>query len=271
MSGRTSMVASLGWSLCAALCPAQEPAGDAAVEPSRDELVEHLATEGVVVDLEQATITIDALVNVPMDPLEYLLIHPRGKNHEALFISEVKPSLLNTAFLLLGFEPGENASYEPIEPPPTQEEVAAGADWVKIFPPVGMPVWITVSWAVGEEGEKKAVAVDDLILDMTTGKAVEDHEWIFLGGRMAPLYRGEPPVFVADFEGNVMSLCYLTPQNHLVTMKHERARDDQIWWRTELCPDPETRVELRFHKTKPALVVEREKRLAGAADDRADK
>ncbi len=35
---------------------------------------------------------------------------------------------------------------------------------------------------------------------------------------MAKLYKNEPEVFVADFEGNLVSVCYLTPDNHLGTM-----------------------------------------------------
>jgi hypothetical protein len=234
-----------------------------------------LRKEGIDVDLEAGTITIETTVNRPADPLEYLLIHKRGKSHEALFVTDVKPSLLNTAFLLLGYEQGKNASYKPIEPPPTEEEVAKGAEWVEVFPPEGMPLYITATWTPevdGEKGEesekgdkdekdekaaKKTALAEDLIRDLTTGESVQGSEWIFLGGRMAAMYRNEPPVFVADFEGNLVSICYLAPANHLATMKQERARDDQNWWVTDLCPPPDTKVTLRFHKDPPKALAER--------------
>ena len=49
--------------------------------------------------------------------------------------------------------------------------------------------------------------------------------------------------------------------HHLVTMKHERARDDMIWWRTDSCPPPGRELVLTFHRNKPKVVEEREKRL----------
>lgn len=267
MSTRVGVCGILFGLLIVAAPRAQED--PAAVAPevvqAQEGVLAQLAEAGIEVDLDAGTVSIPAEVNVVMDPLEYVLIYRRGKKHEALFITDVKPSLLNTAFLLLGFEAGTNATYEPIEPAPTPEEVAAGADWVKVFPPEGMPLWMTAAWKQASEGGEQTeheAAVADLVLDLVTEQPLQDHEWIYLGGRMAPLYRSEPPVFVADFEGNLMSLCYLEPPNHLVTMKHERARDDQVWWRTELSPEPGTPVVLTFHKDKPELVTEREQRLA---------
>ncbi len=143
---------------------------------------------------------------------------------------------------------------------PAVEEVEAGADWVDVFPPKGMPLFITVSWTDDEE-KTHHMPIEDLILDMTTGKALDAMEWIFLGGRMAPIYRGEPPVFVADYEGNLVSICYLEPSNHLATMKHERARDDMIWWRVDDCPPPGSELKLTFHRNKPKVVEDRERRL----------
>lgn len=240
-------------------------------KPAVEPLLAMLRKQGVEVDLEAKTVTIDAVVNRPADPLEYLLIHKRGKSHEALFVTEVKPSLLNSGLLLLGFEEGKNASYKPIDPPPTEEEVAKGADWVEIFPPEGMRMFITATWKPeaaekgGEEGatpketEEQTVLVEDLILDMSTRKTVLDSEWIFLGGRMAAMYRNEPEVFIADFEGNLVSICYLSPENHLATMKHENARDDQNWWISDLCPPPGTAVKVCFHRDMPKGLAERKK------------
>ncbi len=250
-------LAALLW--CSAPCVAQEKEAD--VQKAKETLLEHLAKEGVKVDLEAKTVSVPAVMNEPQDPLEYLLIHRRGKAHEAVFVTEAKPSLINSAFLLLGLEPGKNASYKPIEPPPTEEEVAAGADWVKVFPPEGTRLWISAKWKAQGETPANEVVVEDLIVDLTSRELLDDTEWIFLGGRMAPLYKNEPPVFVADFEGNLVSICYLSPANHLATMKHERARDDQNWWMSKICPPPGTEVHVVFHLTKPKIMTKREKRL----------
>src|SRR5262252_6442978 len=78
-----------------------------------------LADEHIAVDAKAQTITIQAVMNQPPDPIEYLLIHKRGKRHEAVFITNSKPSVLNAAFLLLGFAPGKNATAKEKSPPPT--------------------------------------------------------------------------------------------------------------------------------------------------------
>lgn len=241
-----------------------EPAAAEASTP--EELVAQLAKEGIAVDLRAKTITISTVVNVEMDPIEYALINERGKVHEALLVTEVKPSSLNAAFLLLGYVPGKNARTELIEPQPTEGEVAQGAEWLRVFPPEGMPFYMVASW--GEGADRHTVPIEDLILDLVTEKPLENQEWLYLGGRTASIYRGDPPVFVADLEGNLVSVCYLQPANHLATMKHERARDDQVWWRTELCPKPGTKVELRICREKPPEVIAREKKLQGAAPEK---
>ncbi len=254
---------------CLCLCvllvaaPAAQVDPPQALEAQRQQLLEQLAEGGVRVDLEQQTIRVAAEVVRVGDPLEYFLIHRQGKSHEALFVTEVKPSLLNSAFLLLGFENGSNAEVVPVEPPPSEAEIEAGARVFDVVPPKGQPLWITVSW---QDGERRVEhSADELIVDLTTDAALAEGEWIYLGGRLAALYRGDPPVFVADYEGNLISICYLMPANHLATLRHARADDDQNWWRTELCPPVGTAVEICFRRQPPAE-ANREPAPAAEAD-----
>ena len=223
-----------------------------------------LADEHIAVDAKAQTITIQAVMNQPPDPIEYLLIHKRGKRHEAVFITNSKPSVLNAAFLLLGFAPGKNATAKEKSPPPTLEEIEKGADPMIVTPPQGQQFWITVSWK-DAAGKPVEYCVEDLLVDLQAEDVVKNNEWIYLGGRMAQLYKNEPEVFVADFEGNIISSCYMSPDNHLATMRHERARSDQNWWITKKCPEPGTEVEIVFWKQKPKIVVEREQRLKDEA------
>lgn len=266
--------------LVAAIC--QQPPPDAPPPPDAAaaqqvlaEVLQQFQKEGVEFDAKAQTVTIPAVVNRSQDPIEYLLIHRRGKRHEAMFWTRTKPSVLNAALLMLGLEPGKNASYVEKDPPPTLAEIEAGADPIVITPPSGTPLWMTVKWQ-DADGKLVEHCVEDLLLDLTTQQPVVDATWVYLGGRMAQLYRGEPEVFVADFEGNLVSVCYLTPDNHLGTMVHKNARDDQNWWITSLMPEPETEVSFVFHRQEPALHkawrerLQREKEKA-AADKPADK
>lgn len=241
-----------------------------AAAEARAELVRFLAEQGVHVDLDKRTIRIAARAIRPADPLEYLLIHRRGKSHEALLVTEVKPSVLNSAFLLLGYRKGKNARAEEIQPPPTPEQIEAGAPWLRVYPPQGEEVYLVVSWK-GPDGEIVRRPAEDLVLDMTTGAPVADLAWIYLGGQMAPLYRGEKPVFVADYEGNLVSTCYMHPANHLITIRHRRGPDDQNWWVTDLAPPPGTEVEVTFFRDPPRPVQRRRASRAAGKTERAGK
>ncbi|MCY2956534.1 MAG: YdjY domain-containing protein [Planctomycetota bacterium] len=225
---------------------------------------QQFAAEGIVVDAKAQTVTIKATMNQPPDPIEYLLIHKKGKRHEALFITGSKPSVLNAALLLLGLKPGKNASVREKNPPPTLEEIERGVDPVIVTPPQGDELFLTVRW---QDAAGKAVeyCIEDLLVDLQAQDVMQAGGWIFLGGRMAQLYKNEPEVFIADFEGNLISICYLSPDNHLATLRHERARDDQNWWFTKFCPDSGTEVEIVFWKQKPQILLDRDKRLAELA------
>lgn len=234
-----------------------------------DELKKQLQQEGITYDAATGTVAVKAVVNQPQDPIEYLLIHRKGKRHEAMFVTKCKPSVLNAALLLLGLKAGTNASYKEKDPAPTLEEVQNGADPVVVTPPKGEPFWMTVRWKNGEDtatGKAPIVehCVEDLILDRTTGLPIVDCSWVYLGGRLAQLYRDEPEVFIADFEGNLISTCYMAPDNHLGTVVHAQARDDQNWWLTNLVPAPDTEVEFVFHARMPKVHEERLQRLAKA-------
>lgn len=225
-------------------------------------LVEALTEAGVELDAKLGTVTIECEMGRPVDALEYVLIHRKGKSHEALVVTDVIPSLLNAGLIALGFENGKNAWVEEIEPAPTLEEVQAGAEWMIVHPPEGESIYMTVSWEY--DGQKHVdVPIGSLLLDLTTGEPLADHEWIFLGGNMAPLLRGDDPVFMADYQGNLVSSCYMFPHNHLVTVVHERGNSDQNWWLVrELCPPAGTPMKMTFHRHKPASVEAREAVLA---------
>lgn len=254
-----------------AACTAQEqkpepkPTPDAAAVVAQ--VLQQLKDEHIAIDLKAKTVTIDAVMNQPPDPIEYLLIHRRGKMHEAIFFTMTKPSVLNAALLMLGFEPGKNATYEEKKPAPTLEEIEKGADPIIVHPPSGMQIWMTAHWQ-DKDGKQHDKCIDDLILNLRTQKPVRDASWYFLGGMMASIYKNEPPVFVADYEGNLASTCYMSPENHLVTMAHADARDQNCWWITDQCPEPGTEVKFVFHREKPKLYIEREARLAKEPPDK---
>ena len=254
----------------------QEPQQPADPKQVLDEVLAQFKKEGIELDSKAQTVTITATANEPQNEIEYLLIHRRGKKHEAIFVTRSKPSVLNAALLMLGLQPGQNATYTEKQPPPTLEEIEKGADPIIITPPKGMQFWMTVRWKT-PEGKQEQYCVEDLVMDLSTQEAVVDCSWIYLGGRMARIYKNEPEVYVADMEGNLVSTCYMSPDNHLATMVHKDARDQQNWWFTNKMPPHDTEVQFVFHRVEPDLHKERQKRLnaaqekAGKKDEKKDK
>ncbi len=234
------------------------------------QVLQQFKKEGIELDAKAETVTIKAVVNEPQDPLEYLLIHRKGKKHEAMFYTKSKPSVLNAALLMLGMQPGQNAKAEEIKPAPSIEEIEKGAETVKVTPPKGMTLWMTAKWTT-PEGKAVEYCIEDLLLDLSTQKPVVDCTWVFLGGRMAKFYKDEPEVFAADMEGNLVSTCYMYPENQLLTIAHKAGNDQHNWWLTDRVPPPETEVEFVFHKKEPKIHIEREKRVQKEAAEEAKK
>lgn len=259
---RVLLVSLLSFASLKAQDPQKPAVPPAAPDPQKvlAEVLQQFQKEGIVLDSKAQTVSVPAMVNHPQDPIEYLLIHKKGKRHEAVFVTKSKPSVLNAALLMLGMQPGKNASYVEKDPAPTLEEVQKGADPIIVTPPQGMPFWMTVRWKT-PEGKQEEYCVEDMVLDLGRQKPLANCAWVYLGGRMAKIYKDDPEVYIADFEGNLISICYLSPDNHLATMVHDNARDDQNWWTTTLLPPPETEVQFVFHRLMPPLHVEREKRL----------
>jgi len=246
--------------------PGKKPAAQTP-EQLLAEMMKSFADEKIVFDRKAHTVSIPVVTNEPQDPIEYLLIHRKGKRHEAIFFTLCKPSVLNGALLLLGLSRGKNATVTEKDPLPTIEEIEAGAETVIVTAPEGKPFWMTVKWKT-PQGEEVEHCVEDLLLDLTTQEPVGECRWVYLGGRMARIYKNDPEVYVADYEGNLVSICYLMPDNHLATMVHDRARDDQNWWLTNKMPEPGTEAQLVFHRDAPKLHKEREQRLARAAKEK---
>ena len=209
---------------------------DPTKKSAREVLTELLAKEGITIDSEGKRVLCEGKITVTKDFLEFVAIGPNGKKHEALVTLRCRGSSLNAALLALGIEPGKNADFVEIVPQPTREEYEAGAPLDRLIAPTGPELSLTVSWH--DENEKLiAKPVEALIIDITTEKALENARWIFFKSLVAPIEKGKPPVFVADFEGNFISTYYAKPDSHMITIVHERARDDQNWYaNTEALP-----------------------------------
>ncbi len=231
--------------------PSPKPAKQTGTSSALEQLKKLLAKDGVDLDLKKKQVSVEGKIRIVDDFLEYVLTGPRGKTHETLVVVPSKGSSINAALLALGLKPGTNCKSVPILPKPTEKEYREGAPMNRLIPPKSAPnkgsqVWLALSWK-DAKGKTQTYRIEDLILDLQAGGPIKDVEWIYLGGRMAPLHRNEPPVFITDYAQNFVSAYYVFIPNHLITIHHKRAANDQNWWPNRtLLPARGTKVKIIF-------------------------
>jgi len=237
----------------------QEPARAAAPQDGprpglQAELEQAFLAQGIRLDLAGRRCTIPVDVCVREELLEYLLVGPNGAAHESLFATGVRPSLLNTALLALGVEPGANASWVEKDPPPHREELARGVSPYDVVPPSGDGFRLYAAWREGEEVYFHAV--DDLVSNLRDGRSLRRHEWVYLGSRMIrPRPDAAQEVLAADLEGNLINLSFFRAGNTLLTAALDDCVFQTIWLpNTYLMPPIGSRVMLIFSRERMTSV-----------------
>jgi hypothetical protein len=209
-------------------------------EPQEGELARTLAEEGIVLARAEGVLSVPATVLIKNELLEYLLVGPAGAMHESLFLTRVRPSLLNAALLLLGVEPGRNAHWE--------ERAgldARGRPNREIYPPQGDGFFLYVAWR--EAGETYFFRAEDLVRNLESGRSLRRHRWVYLGSRFLTLKKDQPESFLADVEGNLVNLSFFFQGNTLLTSAAPECIEQTIWAANEwLLPERGQPVRLFF-------------------------
>jgi hypothetical protein len=179
------------------------------------------AAEGVVVDKEKRTVTIDAKVaprkiddeklKGQVYPIEVIACwaYPKGqKAHETVVTIDAKPSEVHKALEELGLKPGKPAVGESKGPPEGPE--------VNIY--LDLP---------GADGEARRVPIDRVLLDPRTNKPLpKSVKWRFTGSVMSQPDPGKPEqVYGADLTGTLIAVFPVTNQTVCqtsLTMKEEK-------------------------------------------------
>jgi len=214
-------------------------------DAERAALVELFAKERVRLDLEHGLVSFPVQVLVRDELLEYLLVGPRGATHESLFLTAVTPSVLNAALLATGVEPGQNARWNERPPPGGGERRADVAPTFDVTLPAGDGFYLYAAWREGEETYQ--FRVDDLISNLETRRSLRRHRWVYLGSRFKAPREGEPEVFVADLEQNLICLSFFFQGNTLLTAALPECEAQTIWIANSwLLPPRDSTVELVF-------------------------
>ena len=232
------------------------------VQDREPDLTKLFEAQGITLDRAGGVVSIPVDVCVRDALLEYLLVGQNGAAHESLFTTPVAPSLFNTALILLGAEPGKNASWRPKEPRPSEEELLNGVSpWV-VEKPTGSSFYLYVGWR--QSGETYFYRLEDLMRDLSRGHGMARHAWVYLGSRMIRSGDREKPdeeAFAADLYGNVINVSFFSEGYTVLTAALQECVEQTIWMPNAwLIPDRGERVRLfvsknRIESVSPSLAA----------------
>jgi len=222
---------------------------DDAQEVALEQLERAFREQGVRIDIQARACAVPAQVCIREDLLEYLVVGSAGAAHEALLSTEVTPSLLNTALVALGVEPGQNAQWVELDPPPGPDEVAAGAPTHEVIPPHGDAFYLYVAWREGEE--RFLYRIEDLVGNLNTRRSLRRHPFVYLGSRMVRPDPDGEEVFAADWEGNLIALSFFQQGNTVLTASVPECVSQTIFLpNTWLLPESRSQVMLVFSRER---------------------
>ncbi len=134
--------------------------------PDIERISERLFRLGrIILDSHQRCLYIPGRVNMSKGLVELLACGERGKKHESVLVLEAAAEHVQVGLLLLGLEPIGGLRYQ--GDPRT---------------PRGDSVWIWVEWKSDED--YTMVRGEDMVLDYSTGRSMQDTHWIFSGSRV---------------------------------------------------------------------------------------
>jgi len=160
----------------------------------------------ILISKKFQSVTFPALVNMDKGLLEYLIVRTDGKTHESLLRTQVQPSDLQLAFLLLGFEG-------------TDRPIRGQGDPEK---PKGEPVEVTI--VINRDGKNINIKAEEWISKKVENVShdIEKLDWVFTG---SVFYNKR---FMAQIEGSIVAL-YHDPVA-LVDNASVGGESDEIWF-----------------------------------------
>ena len=191
------------------------------------------------VDQNARTVHFPGRLNMKEGLLEYLLVTPDGSTHEALLVTDIQPSDLHFAMLLLGAKGAGLSTPAPEDAPPAQ----INKEYLQTAPKLkGDEVLISVAWQEGET--KKVVAVEDWLANAKTHKAPPRGPWLYTGSMF------KEGRFLAQSEGIFGAL--VTYPSALINNPRAGNDDDSAWEvNTKAVPAVDTPVEISIKLTPP--------------------
>jgi hypothetical protein len=186
----------------------------------------------VHVDVEQRVVDIECEVGLrEADWLELLACVRGSREHEAILVTDARPSHVHLALMLLDLEPGQPMMWRQHD------------GEMQVRPPSGPR--IAVSLMFERDGEMVEVPANDWIVNQETGEPLDDNVWLFCGSGFAELDGRR--VYRADVGGNLISLVNFGDDALTRPTSTTHQDDNAIWGaNTPRIPERQTKVLIRL-------------------------
>ncbi len=216
-------------------------------------------------------IEVDGRIAVQNRAIELFACCEGGKVHESVIVLDCKPSNLNLALLLLGFDDGgqvmEKVKME--ENGKIVEKEMPVENGPRFFgdsrKPVGERLIVTVQWTDSETRKPRKVRAEEMILDVSRQKTMRKAGWTFTGSRWVENPRTGKTEFAADHTRTVMTT-YHDPNTILENPLLSGGNDELFQANGALVPPMHTRVTIVISVPGPD-----EKREAAEAEAEEEK
>ncbi|MEM9416221.1 MAG: YdjY domain-containing protein [Planctomycetota bacterium] len=196
---------------------------------------------GITIDRDARTVDIDAKVCLrECEFLEQLACSPDTREHESLLVLQAKPSMVHTALLLLGLEPGSPLQW-------IEEE-----DSVRTIPPRGPEIEVLILTTDGE-GREVLTPANEWVKDQNSGETMQGNTWLFAGSKFVEVNGQE--MYVADAYGTAISLVNFGDDllARATDMTDSNESHGRVWGaNTDAIPEVGTEVRLRLHVPEAA-------------------
>ena len=186
-------------------------------------------------DKNANSLSFPARVQMVSGYLEYLLVAPYGSTHESLLVTEIEPSDLHFAMLLLGAKGAGILTPGPEDKPPAQID----GQYLKRAPRLqGDPVTITAIYQ--QDGKEQTARIEGWIVNKLTNKPASAGPWIYTGSMFSS---GKS---LAQIEGSFAAM--VTNPAALINNPRPGHDDDQAWVVNEKAVPPrDTAVQIQIH------------------------
>ena len=157
----------------------------------------------VRLDQKKRTIAFPATVNLREGPIEYVLVTDSGKIHESLLRTDVNPSSIQMALLLLSATaPVTNAA------PGTRSQAIAGSR-----------IGIEISWV--DKKKIRRQRAGDFVWDRAAKSRLGRGKWYFCGSSF------RPDGFAAQLDGSIITV--IDDGDAIIGSQASRREDDDNW------------------------------------------